>query len=188
MTGDVTAGAGEAYVACRTLFEDLNRLATDYLQAMKDQGASFSKEEEYSYSPNELIMKHDHIWVAHRIEPDNQFSFAAAYVIFESGKHHVKVGRAGRPELWFMLGRGTASNINTADLVRSLFMKAELALYKPALSVGGPISYYEYEDPTMDWAVVLRGLELGDIDSPQALKEKVVVPLKAAASAQMINL
>ncbi len=29
---DMTAGAGEAYAACKTLFEDLNRLAVDYHQ------------------------------------------------------------------------------------------------------------------------------------------------------------
>lgn len=184
---DVTAGAGEAYAACRTLFEDLNRLAMDYLQAVKDMGVWFSKDEEYSYSPNELSLKHDHIWVAHRIDKDNQFSFAAAYVIFERGKNHVKVGAPGRPEVWYMLGRGTISTINLADWVRGLFVKPELPLYNPPLSLGGTISFYEYKDSTMDWAVVLVGFELGDIDSPQTLKQKVVIPLAAAAQERSIN-
>lgn len=188
MSEDFTAGAGEAYAACRTLFEDLNRLATDFKQGIRDMGVPLSKDEAYSYSPNELSMKHDHIWVAHRIDSDKRFSFAAAYVIFERGKNHVKVGPAGRPEIWFMLGRATVPDINLAAGVRNLFAKQELPLYQPPLAVGGTVSAYQFKDPTMDWLVVLSGFELAEIDSPQALKEKVVMPLIGAANERSMNL
>jgi hypothetical protein len=188
MSMDVTAGAGEAYAACKTLYEDLNRLATDFCQAIRDIGVQLPKDEEYSYSPHELSMKHDHIWVAHRIDIDKQFSLAAAYVIFERGKNHVKVGAPGRPEVWYMLGRATLPMINLADGVRSLFMKSEMPLFKPPLAVGGTVSFYEFKDPTMDWSVVSIGFELGDVDSPQALKQKVVNPLLQAVNERTINL
>ena len=48
---DVTAGAGEAYAACKLLFKDLNLLGIDYCKAVRDSGVDLSGTEEYSPSP-----------------------------------------------------------------------------------------------------------------------------------------
>lgn len=197
MSTDVTAGAGEAYAACKMLFEDLNRLAIDFHQGVRDEGVDLPAVEQYSRSPNELTMKPNHIWVANRIAMDLNFSFAAAYVIFDGDKvggdrAHVKIGARGRPEVWYMLGRGTRPQVdgklyNLADAVRHCFMKQELTLYEPPLTIGS-VSYYAYKDPDMNWSFVLIGFELGEIISPDDLKTRVVSPLIAAAGARSIDL
>jgi len=131
---DMTAGAGEVYGACKTLFEDLNRLAADFGHAIRNSGIDLPKSEEYSYSPHELFVKRDHVWMSLRVD-DQAFTFAAAYVILEKGNKHIKVGPAGRPEIWFLLGRATMPNINLADAVRSMFMTTELPRFHPKLTI-----------------------------------------------------
>jgi hypothetical protein len=184
---DMTAGAGEAYAACKTLFEDLNHLADDYRQAIRDTGVNLPKKEEYSYSPNELVMKRDHVWMSYRFD-DNVLTFAAAYVIFEPATNHVKLGPAGRPEIWFLLGRAIRPRNNPAVAVRDMFMTAELPHFRPKLRMGGDIAYYDYDVPGERWSVVLLGLEIGDIDSSGTLHQRVIAPLRAAASERAIQL
>ena len=65
---DLTAGAGEAYAACKTLFEDLNRLATDFGQAVRNGGIDLPETLEYSYSPPQLFVKRDHVWMWYRLD------------------------------------------------------------------------------------------------------------------------
>ena len=173
---DMTAGAGEAYAACKTLFEDLNRLAIDYHHAVRSSGLNLPKTEEYSYSPNELLMKRDHIWMSYRLD-DNVLTFAAAYVIFEQDTRHIKLGPVGRPEIWFLLGRAIRPRNNPAVAIRDMFMPAELPHFRPKLGVGGDVAHYDYDATGERWSVVLWGLELGDIDSPATLQHRVVAPL-----------
>lgn len=184
---DLTAGAGEAYAACKTLFEDLNRLSTDFGHAIRNTGIDLPKSEEYSYSPHELFVKRDHVWMSYRVD-DQVLIFAAAYVILEKGTNHIKIGPAGRPEIWFLLGRATKPNINIAAAVRSMFMAAELPLFRPKLTIGGAISHYSYDAADGVWSVVLLGVELGEIDSPAALERLVVAPLRSAATDHSIQL
>jgi hypothetical protein len=112
---------------------------------------------------------------------DGTLAFAATYVILEKGTHHVKLGPAGRPELWFLLGRATKPNINIAAAVRDMFMPAELPRFRPKLSVGGAIAHYSYEEAGEIWSVPLLGYELCEIDFPEALDRCVASPLRAAA-------
>jgi hypothetical protein len=184
---DLTAGAGEAYTACKALFEDLNRLAIDFGHAIRNTGVDLPKSEEYSYSPHELFVKRDHVWMSYRLD-ENMLAFAAAYVIFEKGTAHIKVGPPGRPEIWFLLGRATKPKTNMAAAIRDMFMEVELPRFAPKLTVGGAIAHYNYDVAGEVWSVVLLGLELGEIDTPEALERRVVGPLRAAAAAHSIQL
>lgn len=187
---DFTAGAGEAYAACKTLFEDLNRLAIDFGHAVRNTGVDLPKSEEYSYSPNELLVKRDHVWVSYRLD-ESGLTFTAAYVILEKGTHHIKVGPPGRPEIWFLLGRATRvtkPKNNIAIAVRSMFVEVERPNFRPALAVGGDTAHYCYDAAGEIWSVVLLGLELGEIDSPEVLERRVVGPLRAAAADHAIQL
>jgi hypothetical protein len=184
---DFTAGAGEAYAACKTLFEDLNRLAIDFCHAVRNTGVDLPKSEEYSYSPNELFVKRDHVWMSYRLD-ESGLTFTAAYVILEKGTNHIKVGPPGRPEIWFLLGRATKPKNNIAAAVRSMFMEVERPNFRPALAVGGGVAHYSYDVAGEVWSVVLLGLELGEIDSPEGLERRVVGPLRAAATDHAIQL
>jgi len=69
-----------------------------------------------------------------------------------------------------------------------MFMAAELPHFRPKLAVGGTVAHYAYDAAGEVWSVVLLGLELGEIDSPEALDRRIVVPLRAAASDHSIQL
>jgi len=184
---DLTAGAGEAYAACKTLFEDLNRLAVDFGHAVRNTGVDLPNSEEYSYSPHELLVKRDHVWMSYRLD-ESILSFAAAYVILEKGTNRIKVGPPGRPEIWFLLGRATKTKSNVAAAVRDMFLASELPHFHAKLAVGGTIARYSYDSAGDVWSVVLLGFELGEIDSPEGLERRVVVPLRAAATEHSIAL
>lgn len=184
---DLTAGAGEAYAACKTLFEDLNRLAIDFGHAIRNTGVDLPKSEEYSYSPHELFVKRDHVWMSYRLD-EGILAFAAAYVILEKGANHIKIGPPGRPEIWFLLGRATKPKTNIAAAVRDMFMAAELPHFRPKPAVGGTVAHYSYDAAGEVWSIVLLGLELGEIDSPESLDRRVVGPLRAAAADHSIQL
>lgn len=183
---DLTAGAGEAYAVCKTLFEDLNRLATDFRQAVRNSGIDLPETVEYSYSPQQLFVKRDHVWMWYRLD-SAQVTFAAAYVIFEAGTNHIKIGPAGRPEIWFLAGRATKPKINLAAAVRNMFMATERPRYTPQLVVNGDVSQYSYDVAGEMWSVLALGMELGTIDSPNALERRVVSPLLAAARERSIQ-
>lgn len=184
---DVTAGAGEAYAACKVLFEDLNLLGKDYCKAVRDNDIDLPTEERYSHSPNELYVKRDHVWMAYRT--DGQWLiFAAAYVIFEESRKHFKVGRELRPEVWYVLGHAKIKKGNRAEAVRDMFMKDRRSRFQPALALGGAICLYNYDGGGEVWSAVLIGFELGDVDSLETLEQRVVTPLRAAALERSIPL
>lgn len=183
---DVTTGAGEAYAACKLLFEDLNLLGNDYCKAIRDSDVILPAFEEYSHSPNELFVKKNHVWIAYRTDGE-WVTFAAAYVIFEEGKKHFKVGPKLRPEVWYVLGRATLQG-NRAKAVRAMFGNDRQSRFQPALALGGTVSLHRYDADGMMWSAVLIGFEIGDIDSPETLEQRVVTPLKAAALERSIPL
>ncbi|HET7506372.1 MAG TPA: hypothetical protein VFK02_35375 [Kofleriaceae bacterium] len=60
-------------------------------------------------------------------------------------------------------------------------MATERPRYTPQLMVNGDISRYSHDVSGEVWSVLTLGLELGTIDSPNALEHQVVSPLLAAA-------
>jgi len=184
---DFTAGAGEVYSACKTLFEDLNRLATDFGLAVRNAGINLPSDEQYSYGPNTLVLKTDNAWTSYRLD-GSSFAFAAAYVILDASADHFKVGPPGRPEIWFLLGRGTKTKQNIAAAIRDIFRPVERPHFSQELAVNGSLARYEYDKAGEVWSAVLIGFELGEIDSSEALDRLVVSPLRADAAAHSIEL
>lgn len=184
---DTTAGAGQVYTACKLLFDDLNRLGADYGQAIRDRGFDLPERLEYSYSPQTFMVKRDHVWMSYR-DDVTALTFAATYVIFAAGTNHLKFGPPGRPELWFLLGRVTKPKGNFAVAIRDMFMEAERPHFDPTPTVGGTLSHYFFNSAGELWSVLLVGRELGDIDSPAALEQRVVSPLTTAARERSIQL
>lgn len=184
---DFTAGAGEAYAACKTLFEDLNRLASDFGQAVRKAGINLPNSEQYSYGPNSLELKTDNVWTSYRLEGVS-FSFAACYVILDSSPDHVKVGPLERPEIWFLLGRGTKTKQSIAISIRDIFSPVERPNFSQELAVDGSVARYDYNNAGETWAAVLAGFELGDIDSFDVLEKRVVLRLREAAAERAIQL
>jgi hypothetical protein len=184
---DFTAGAGEAYTACKTLFEDLNRLANDFGHAILDAGVDLPNSQEYSHSPNQLRVKRNHVWMSYRVD-ENVLVFAASYVILENDDKLFKIGPAGRPEIWFLLGRATKPKNNIAAAIQQIFTVSELPRFQPKLAVDGAASRYSYDAAGETWSVVLLGVELGQIDSLETLNLRVVGPLRAAAAEHSIQL
>ena len=93
-----------------------------------------------------------------------------------------------RPEVWYVLGHATKPTINLAQAVRDMFMKPKLPRFQPALALGGAISVYSHNSGGDVWSAVLIGFELGGVDSPAALEQRVLTPLRAAALERSINL
>lgn len=184
---DFTAGAGEVYIACKTLFEDLNRLANDFGLAIRKAGINLPSDEQYSYGPNTLVLKTDNAWTSYRLD-GTSFAFAATYVILDTSADHFKVGPLGRPEIWFLLGRGTKTKQNIAAAVRDIFRPAERGHFSQPLAVNGTVARYDYDKDGEVWSTVLVGFELGEIDSPDSLERLAVSPLRAAAVAHSIQL
>lgn len=184
---DFTAGAGEVYTACRTLFEDLNRLANDFGHAIRDGGVDLPNSLEYSHSPSELIVKRSHVWMSYRLD-EGTLAFAAAYVILERHDKFFKIGPPGRPEIWFLLGRATEPKINFASAIQQMFIVPKLSRFQPKLAIDGGLAHYSYTAAGETWSVVLTGVELGQIDSLETLDLRVVGPLRSAAIDHSIQL
>jgi hypothetical protein len=184
---DFTEGVAEVYRSLRQVFEDLNRLGQDFGQALRDEKLDLTEVQEYSHSPNTLVLKTNHCWFYSRpfeeaARSSDSLTFAACLVYFEADRGRWKCSEPGRPELWFFMGRvSPPPKIKWASTLRTLFDKGDERHYDVKPTLGGITSCYRY-DATEKWTVVCLGYELGNIDSVAALKEKAVQPLVAAAA------
>lgn len=187
---DVTERAGAAYAAVRRMFEDLNKLGSDFGLELKAQGQDFPESDEYSYSPASLLLKKNFTWLFHR-PPLKEFpeprkhAFAACMVYFEAERGRWKLSPGSMPELWFFVGVISPSpNYRLSVQIPSFFNTNEESRYDPRPSLG-TVSVYKHSSekgPKEDWHAVCLGFALGEIDSADALKTKAVLPLLDAAS------
>ncbi|MFY2563104.1 hypothetical protein ACN469_36250 [Corallococcus terminator] len=183
---NVTESAAALYTAMQQLLEDLNKLGQDFQLALRDEGQDFPTLEEYSWSPNALVLKKNHTWMCYQRPEDTpetgMLTFAACMVYLQAEKHRWKLSAANLPELWFFLGTvSPPPDIKWPSTIPSFFDKKELQHYETVPVLGGTDSYYQYIRPESTWRAVCLGFSLGDIDSAEKLKLQAVRPLIAAA-------
>jgi hypothetical protein len=180
---DITSQTGQLYEAMKALLEALNRLGQDFGQALRDENLGLGVAEEYSYSPNELVLKKYHTWLYSYEDPAEPKSvrFAAMLVCFEPASGGWKIGPRGRPELWFVAG--SVQNLTTSlrTSMPTFFTAKDKVCYTPTPTLGGSISLYEWSR-VENWKAVCIAYELGEIRSIMDLKQKAVVPLLAEAT------
>lgn len=188
MASDVTSNTASLYNSLKRTLEDLNRLGADFGAALRDEGYDFSVSDEYSYSPNSLVLKKSHAWFFHLprdaqvLRTDGVLNFAAAFVYFEGDKAKWKLSAPGRPELWFFIGKVTPPPADRwPSTIHTFFDLNDLKSYKTKPKLGGSVHVYAARPPPDHWDAVCLGFEIGEIHSPELLKEKAVVPLLAAA-------
>jgi hypothetical protein len=179
---DVTAQAGQLYQSTKALFEDLNRLGQDFGQALREENAGLDVAEQYSYSPNELVLKTNHTWLYSRAEPGDAqaLNFAALLVYFEAAPGDWKIGPKGRPELWFFAGRVRNCTTTLKTTIRTFLYEKDRSCFTPLPALGGSVSFYNWTSKE-DWKAVCLAYELGDICSADDLKRKAVRPLLVEA-------
>ncbi len=185
---DTTEAAGKVFAAYQQMCEDLASLASDFGRVIAERLEQFENAAEYSHSPNKLTAKPSHAWYWESRATDadgkvTEIRFAAALVILQSTRRAKLVGRAGRPELWFFAGsaRGQdlGANAMSAQQVDT-FLGPVLGGFDPPLHLGAPASRYVYSDEKERWLVSCLGVELGDVDTPEAIDGRVIAPLLAA--------
>lgn len=193
MTSDVTGNTGAAYLALKRVFEDLTRLGADFGEAVREGGYELSDSEEYSPSPNLLVLKKHHAWFFSKpvetIQPENErvLTFAACFVYFEADRSKWKCSPAGRPELWFFAGRTTPPpTIRWSSTIHSFFDVSDVNSFKSKPTLGGSIHRYSLKAAVEQWNAVCLGFELGDITSPDVLKMRAVQPLLDAAQQERL--
>lgn len=184
---DVTAAAGKVFGAYDQMCRDLSSLATDFGTMIAQQLEPFETASEYSYSPNKLFAKPGHAWYweTRAIDVEDklvEIRFAAVLALFEPTRGMKKIAASGRPELWFFAGWVKGGNLKpnsmNAQVVAS-FLGDFAGKYSPPLHLGAPASNYAYGDDNERWHASCLGLELGEVDRPEAIAEKVLRPLLA---------
>jgi hypothetical protein len=112
-----------------------------------------------------------------------EIRFAAMLAFFQSARTMKKIAPAGRPELWFYIGSLKGSSLKADDMgaqkVASFLAGEVYGTFTPPLHMGPPASLYTYDDENEQWRTWCLGLELGDVDRPEAIEEKVLPPLLA---------
>jgi hypothetical protein len=194
MVTDVTTNTAAAYLALRRTFEDLTRLGTDFGEALREAGYELSDSEEYSHSPNALVVKRNHAWLFSkpldeaRPRSDQVLEFASCFIYFEAlDTSKWKCGPPGRPELWFFAGRTTPPpSTKWSALIHLFFDAGEVRFFKTKPQLGGSIHQYSLHEKVENWDVVCLGFELSQIASAEDLKTKAVLPLLDAARSEKI--
>jgi hypothetical protein len=188
MTTDVTTATRKVFDALDQICRDLNSLASDFGSALEQRGHVFENEMEYSYSPQTgLIVKPRYTWYWETRTQDARgvttVQLAAMIVVFRFDKGMVPVA-GQRPQLWFALGSGEGAAIKASSVqsssIHGFLTDSWEGTLDPALHLGTPATIYSYADPGETWRVSLLGVELGAIDSQEALADKIVTPLLAA--------